>query len=148
METVSTEGAAGILLILVLVYFLPVAIAITRRHPNGIAIFLINLLFGWTFIGWFIALIWAVKAIDRPQVVYVEAEPEPDRKASLSFTLAPDLYDRVSALAVRLGVPMAEIGRQAVAEFLDRRERPAPAEEEPAPSVTATGLSASDEDRA
>lgn len=41
----------------VLLYFLPAIIA--RDKPDATAIFLVNLLFGWTIIGWFIALIWA-----------------------------------------------------------------------------------------
>lgn len=144
METVSSEGGGWIILIVVIVYFLPTAIALTRSQPNSAAIFLVNLVFGWTFIGWFVALIWSIKAIDRPQVVYVETEPEPARKAQLSFTLAPDLYSRVSALAVQLGVPMAEIGRQAVAEFLDRRQV---GEEKKKSEAPAGSLSAGDADR-
>ena len=41
----------------VLLYFLPTIIA--RDKPDATAIFLVNLLFGWTIIGWFVALIWA-----------------------------------------------------------------------------------------
>ena len=43
----------------VLVYFLPAMIAISRSHLNTTSIILTNLLFGWTVIGWIIALIWA-----------------------------------------------------------------------------------------
>jgi T4 superinfection immunity protein len=41
----------------ILLYFLPTLIA--RDKPDVMAIFLVNLLFGWTVIGWFVALIWA-----------------------------------------------------------------------------------------
>ena len=34
------------------IYMLPTIIAAWRRHPNTIAIFLIDLLLGWTFVGW------------------------------------------------------------------------------------------------
>ena len=44
----------------VLLYFLPTLIA--REKPELMAIFLVNLLFGWTVIGWFVALIWASAA--------------------------------------------------------------------------------------
>ena len=40
------------------VYFLPAIIAALRRHHNQNAIFLTNLFFGWTVIGWVVALIW------------------------------------------------------------------------------------------
>jgi hypothetical protein len=41
----------------VLLYFLPTLIA--RDKPQALAVFLVNLLLGWTVIGWFVALIWA-----------------------------------------------------------------------------------------
>jgi hypothetical protein len=30
-----------------------------RKHPNAGAIAVLNLLLGWTFIGWVIALVWS-----------------------------------------------------------------------------------------
>jgi len=41
-------------------YFLPFLIASLRRHKNILAIFLLNLTLGWTFLGWIAALIWSV----------------------------------------------------------------------------------------
>lgn len=41
-------------------YFLPTVIATKKKHPNTTAIFLVNLLFGFTCIGWIVALIFAV----------------------------------------------------------------------------------------
>jgi hypothetical protein len=52
-----------LLLTLALVYFAPALIARDRRHPNGAAIFAVNLLLGWTVVGWGTALVWAVGAI-------------------------------------------------------------------------------------
>jgi uncharacterized membrane protein len=46
-------------LTVLIVYFLPTVIAAFRRHPYVLAIFLIDLLLGWTFIGWLGALVWA-----------------------------------------------------------------------------------------
>lgn len=56
-------------LAVVLVHFLPTIIALARGHHNGFAIFLTNLLLGWTVIGWIIALIWSVTAIERRVLV-------------------------------------------------------------------------------
>jgi hypothetical protein len=47
------EGAIAVLII----GFLPTLIALLRGHDNSFAIFLTNLLLGWTGIGWLIALI-------------------------------------------------------------------------------------------
>ena len=47
-------------LILLALYFLPALVAKSGRHPNSTAIFALNLLLGWTFIGWVVALVWAL----------------------------------------------------------------------------------------
>jgi len=41
-------------------YFLPAVIAFLRKHKNKLAIFLLNLLLGWTVLGWTASLIWSV----------------------------------------------------------------------------------------
>lgn len=41
-------------------YFLPSIIANCYKKSQMLAIFLLNLLLGWTIIGWIVALIWAV----------------------------------------------------------------------------------------
>ncbi len=41
-------------------YFLPFLIASLRQHKNILAIFLLNLTLGWTFLAWIAVLIWAV----------------------------------------------------------------------------------------
>ncbi len=49
-------------------YFLPSIIALARSKRDILSIFLLNLFLGWTFIGWVVALVWAVKA-DVPALV-------------------------------------------------------------------------------
>lgn len=46
-------------LISLALYFLPIIVAIARRKRDVLGIVLLNVLAGWTFIGWIIALIWA-----------------------------------------------------------------------------------------
>ena len=53
----------------VLLYFLPAIIGRHKRDAAGI--FLVNLLLGWTVIGWIIALIWACTSEDYSQVRHV-----------------------------------------------------------------------------
>ena len=43
-----------------LIYFIPTIIAGGRKKRNSGAIFVLNLLLGWTFIGWVVSLIWAL----------------------------------------------------------------------------------------
>lgn len=48
-------------------YVLPWFIAARRGHPQAAAIAALNLLLGWTFLGWVGALVWALTAIEKPQ---------------------------------------------------------------------------------
>ena len=50
-------------------YFVPMAEAYDRSHPNILAISLLNLFFGWTMIGWVAAFAWAQN--DSPVEFYV-----------------------------------------------------------------------------
>ena len=43
------------------IYFIPAIVANQYEHRDTQAIFFTNLLLGWTFLGWAIALIWAMK---------------------------------------------------------------------------------------
>jgi hypothetical protein len=45
------------LILSAILYFLPTILA--RHNTDFMGIFLVNLLFGWTVIGWMIALVWA-----------------------------------------------------------------------------------------
>jgi predicted membrane channel-forming protein YqfA (hemolysin III family) len=49
----------GIYLVLIVLYFLPALISIERNHNNRLAIIVLNIFGGWTFIGWLISLVWA-----------------------------------------------------------------------------------------
>lgn len=65
------DVAVAILVILglifgIAIYFLPIIIALGKRKQNSVAILVLNLLAGWTFFGWVIALVWALTA-DKPK---------------------------------------------------------------------------------
>jgi Superinfection immunity protein len=47
-----------------LLYFLPTFIAAHRGHRVG-GIFILNLLFGWTGIGWLAMLLWSLLSFPR-----------------------------------------------------------------------------------
>jgi hypothetical protein len=44
-----------------LFYFLPAILAFARNKRDTTSILLLNLFLGWTFVGWVIALVWALK---------------------------------------------------------------------------------------
>ena len=45
---------------LTLLYMLPTIIAAVQQRTNTGAIAALNVLLGWTFIGWVVALVWAM----------------------------------------------------------------------------------------
>ena len=49
-----------IVILIFAAYFLPTLVAFLRPHKNIFAIFLLNLLLGWTALGWVGSLIWSV----------------------------------------------------------------------------------------
>lgn len=53
-------GTAAFLFAIVVGYLFPALVASMRKHNNANSIFIVNLFFGWTFIGWVIALAMAV----------------------------------------------------------------------------------------
>ena len=51
-----------IMLVIVAFYFVPAIVAFHRKHRNRGAITILNLLLGWTFVGWVAALVWSCTA--------------------------------------------------------------------------------------
>lgn len=77
------EGYAVVLLIL---YFIPTVVAFGRGKRNAAAILALNLLLGWTFIGWIVAFTWSLtyeppKAADPLDT----APPLPEKYRSWPF---------------------------------------------------------------
>lgn len=59
----SDETAGGIYILLgVAGYLIPSAVAFGRGHVNAGAILALNLLLGWTGLGWVAALVWSLTA--------------------------------------------------------------------------------------
>jgi len=71
MFTSSTNGAGvalGIAVILVAIaaYWVPTIVVPGRHAPNVGLVVVVNLLLGWTFIGWIVALVMALKPLPQP----------------------------------------------------------------------------------
>ncbi len=50
-----------IIITVVLLYLMPAVIASRNDHKNLSSIAVVNVFLGWTFLGWVVALAWAVK---------------------------------------------------------------------------------------
>lgn len=57
---VGVIGLCALIFLSVWLYFLPSIIAGKKDHLNLAAIFALNLLLGWTFLGWVVALVWSL----------------------------------------------------------------------------------------
>ena len=60
--TISGASAVGVPVIVgigALFYFIPSFVATSRSHPNETAITILNIVAGWTLLGWVVALVWA-----------------------------------------------------------------------------------------
>ena len=44
---------------MIVFYLLPAFVAYGNRHPSRDAVLLVNLMFGWTVLGWLLSLVWA-----------------------------------------------------------------------------------------
>ena len=62
--------------IAVIVYFIPNWIASARKHHNANAIFVTNLLLGWTALGWIAALIWSLTSVKAEASENIERQTE------------------------------------------------------------------------
>jgi len=49
------------------IYFIPTIVAFDRRKTNRYAILMLNIFLGWTFVGWIVALVWALthESVDK-----------------------------------------------------------------------------------
>lgn len=64
-----------------MIYFLPSILAVVGHRRNSATIVVLNILLGWSFIGWFVALVMAlVKDPEPVQVVHLQQHVYPSPK--------------------------------------------------------------------
>jgi hypothetical protein len=71
------SSGGGALLVIAVLYFLPLLIALGRKVPNQGSVAVVNILLGWTLIGWVIALAMAARSVPAP-VQQVQVGPAPE----------------------------------------------------------------------
>jgi len=87
----GTDYVLIIVIVVVCTYLLPTSIAYKRRHRSLLAIFVMNLIFGWTLLGWGLSLVWACTS---------NVEPMPDArqvKGGRMLRSPPAAYDNFEA---------------------------------------------------
>lgn len=61
-------------------YFIPSIIGFSRKHTNSVGIFIVNLFFGWSLIGWIVCFIWALSSKGQSQTVNVITQTLPSTR--------------------------------------------------------------------
>jgi len=77
-SSTSSGGSGGSLVVLVVViafYFLPSIVAYGRGKVNPGGVLVINLLLGWTVIGWIVALALAASGMTKKQQTTLQRPP-------------------------------------------------------------------------
>lgn len=69
MEILLTFLTTLLLFVWVFISFLPTIIALYKNHTNKISIIIINVFLGFTIIGYFVALIWAIKNEESQSII-------------------------------------------------------------------------------
>jgi hypothetical protein len=91
-------------------YFLPTIIANQRKARSRFLIFALNLLLGWTLIGWIVALVWAMESYSKyEEIDAVNPVPKP---------VPPDHITLLERLA-----RLREIGALDEDEFVEEKRK-------------------------
>lgn len=93
--TTDTWLIAAALAALVPLYLLPAYVAYRRGHRNSVAILALNLLLGWTLLGWTVALVWALLA-----------HPDDPRAVEVAHYQCPRCHQTLAILARWSGQPV------------------------------------------
>lgn len=64
-----------------ILYFAPTIVAAYKKHEHTLWIFLVNLFFGWSVIGWLAALLWALD-FDKVIMDFIEYRKEKAAKVN------------------------------------------------------------------
>lgn len=71
MEPTDMLLFLSVLAVGIFIYFVPSFVATSRSHPQENAIIVLNLLLGWTLIGWVVSLTWSVMSFETGRYIVV-----------------------------------------------------------------------------
>lgn len=79
----ATLGTFTLILIAIsaILYFIPSVVAWKRNHPQKTPIIALNVLLGWTLLGWVGALVWSLSTPNPPtppQTIFINNPLQPE----------------------------------------------------------------------
>ncbi|MDN4292758.1 superinfection immunity protein [Citrobacter freundii] len=90
-----------ILVIAIALYLLPGIIASSREHKNSTAIWVLNIVLGWSFLGWVAALVWAFTNPGiQPESVMSPTPPFPKHVSNLDIKKCPYCAEDIKTEAI------------------------------------------------
>lgn len=99
MSTIIAALGAWFFVLLVC-YFIPAIIAVSRGHKDVVGIIALNILLGWTVLGWIVAFVWSVsdaKGRDASQTVVVHTAQHNVAAHAAPTPAAPPTHDADTA---------------------------------------------------
>jgi hypothetical protein len=73
----SDVFAIFVFMILLGLYLIPMIVAIIRKVPNTGSVAVINILLGWTLVGWAVALAMACRSHPQPVIISQQVQQLP-----------------------------------------------------------------------
>ena len=70
--------------IVIALYFIPSIVALIRSKSNLLAIIALNILLGWTVIGWIVALVWSLTSNSKAQQIVINNKSDEPHNDNLS----------------------------------------------------------------
>ena len=94
---IHTLYLTGALLAAVALYLLPALIADDRKRADTLALALFNFAFGWTVLGWVIAMRWALQPVAQADVARLIVMSRREKTEALFAAIATRAQQRDTA---------------------------------------------------
>jgi len=98
---IHTLYLTGALLAAVALYLLPALIADDRKRADTLALALFNFAFGWTVVGWVMALRWALQPVSQTDVARLVVMSRREKTEAVFAAIATRAQRRDTAQSAR-----------------------------------------------
>jgi len=107
-----------LLLIGIPIYFFPSLVAHSRKHPNLTSLFVLNLLLGWTILGWVGTLAWAYSK-KHEVIVEIKSTSQADTQDVAMTKKCPFCAEEVRVEAIKCKHCGSDLSKSSSVETAD-----------------------------